>query len=541
MTDQRGGGGGDGWDVFGDGPDYGPPPLEDGDSGPQEEPEPEEERIDVEYTSSAPGVCQRRTMSELARVGLYQKAGLLVEVLPRPTGRLAPVPISEAGLACLASDHLRFVSKAKDRDGNWTKRAVAPPKTVMSAVHRAGYWRSVPYLRAITSHPVVRQDGSVRSQSGYDARTQVLSTHEGDLKIDPFSQNGARHAREMLLELVDEFPFVGIGADVWLASVLTPLVRSWCGPSPIFVITSSTPSSGKGRLADLATIISCGGSGVEGGSMPPTDEEWQKCLIAWGLLAPEVIYFDNVASGSRIGSPVLDMALTRDRFSGRILKQSKIVEVELFATWIAAGNNLSAFGDTARRALICRIEPKMERPECREFRIADIIGYARDNREHFLSCALGLLSGWLRTKGPSPTPPLGSFETWSHAVRGAIIWAGGSDVAEALASQVEGADDNAQIHRALLETWREAFGADSATASQVLARCGEKDDLGECEFDEVIAEICPGRGSARYGTARTLSTRLRGIEGRVRDVDGVQLALTRVEGKGPAKWSVIEV
>jgi putative DNA primase/helicase len=410
----------------------------------------------------------------------------------------------------------------------------------MSAIHRAEHWGTVPYLKSITCHPVVRPDGSVQSRPGYDARTRVLSTHHEDLVVKPLHQSVAKHAREMLLELVDEFPFVGIGADVWLACVLTPLVRAWCGPSPMFVVTSSTPSSGKGRLADLATIISCGGEGIEGGAMPPNDEEWQKCLISWGLSAPEVIYFDNVKSGMRIGSPVLDMALTRDRFSGRILKVSKIVEVELPATWIAAGNNLGTYGDTARRCLICRIEPMVERPECREFKIPDIIGHARKSRTKLISCALGILSGWLTAKKPSPTPPLGSFEKWSDVVRGAILWAGGADVAEALASQVEGADDGAQLHRALLEAWKDTLSLPHSAAS-LLARCRDPEDLASSDFSAILAELCPGKNSATHGTAQTLSAKLRAMEGRVREVNGVQMVLARFECKGPTQWEVREV
>lgn len=530
-----------GWAEIPGGND-GPPPIDPDDPGPQDA-DPARgtaERVSIQYQASSPGACYRETMDVIRNLGLYQKAGLLVQALPQQSGRVAPVALSEAGLACLLSDHIRYVGRRRTKEGDYEEYAVAPPKTVVAAIHRACHWPGVPYLRAITSHPIVRRDGSVRSAPGYDPETEVLSMHSEDLEVEPLDQDGARHAREMLLEIVDEFPFVGIGADVWLAAVLTPLVRPWCGPSPMIAITSSTPSSGKGRLADLATIISCGGEGVEGGALPPNDEEWQKRLISWALMSPEVIYFDNVVSGSRIGSAVLDMALTRDRFSGRILGQSRMVEVELMALWLAAGNNLGTFGDTARRVLMCRIEPRCERPELRNFVIPDILGYARENRSRLLKHALGILSGWVATTPEGPSPPLGSFEEWSRVVRGAIIWAGGEDVADALASQTAGADDEAQLHRALLEAWIRDIRTPS-TAAQVIARCDEVDDLEDDKLPEVIAEMCPGKGNNRFGTANRLSAKLRAIEGRVRDVEGVPFALERCDGKGPAKWNVEEV
>jgi putative DNA primase/helicase len=182
----------------------------------------------------------------------------------------------------------------------------------------------------------------------------------------------------------------------------------------------------------------------------------------------------------------------------------------------------------------------VERPECRQFRIPDIIGYTRKNRNELIRSALGILSGWLASKGPKPKPSLGSFETWSDVVRGAILWSGGADVVDALASQVEGADDGAQIHRALLESWKDTLSL-SHSAASLLSRCRDPKDLESSEFAAILAELCPGKGSAIHGTAQTLSARLRAMEGRVREVNGVQMVLKRSESKGPAQWEVKEV
>lgn len=519
-----------------------PPPDQPDDPGPGDE-DSSDERTVITYRTGQPGAALRATMDVLPSLGVYQRAGALVQVLAQPTGHPVPVAISEPGLTCLISDRVSYRSVRLVKK-DWVEVEVAPPKLVMSAVHSACAWPGIPYLRAITSHPVVRRDGSVMSSPGYDAITQTLSTHDYDLEVEPLSQEGAMRARAELLDLVDEFPFVDASADVWLAAVLTPLVRSWCGPSPMILFTSSTPSSGKGRLADLATTISCGGEGVSGGAVPPNTTEWGKQLIAWGSMGPEVIYFDNVASGSQIGSPVLDMALTRDQFTGRILGLSKMVRVEILALWLAAGNNIGVIGDTARRALICRIEPKCERPELRTFKRSPILEYASKHRLLYLKAALGMLSGWLSTdECRSPTPPLGSFEEWSRVVRGAIIWAGGDDVADALASQVDRADDGADIHRALLEAWRDAL-PNGATAAQVLAQCSGEglEDLGdEHPLPELIAEICPGRGGHKYGSAKTLSREIRAMELRPRAVDGVELRLARQDKKGAISWCVEEV
>jgi len=471
---------------------------------------------------------------------IYQRGESINWILPQHNGRSVPRRISESNLTGLISRYITYFKERWTKDG-LQKINIFPPKEVMNAIYTAGYWPKVPYLKAITNHPVVRRDGSTRSQPGYDPRTQVFSTHSGDLEIKSFTQEEATHARAQLLELVDEFPFVGVSADVWLATVLTPLVRTWCGPAPFFIITSSTPSAGKGRLVDISSIISCGGGGVEATALPTNTEEWPKCLLAWAFNCPEIIYFDNVFSGSTISSPVLDMALTKDNFTGRVLGQSKSVEIELLTTWMASGNNISTTGDTARRTLICRIEPMMEYPEYREFRISNILAYTKKHRSHYLSLACGILSGWLASRGPIPTPPLGSFEGWSYAVRGAIIWAGGADISEALATHDIEGDSSAATHRALLAEWHKSLER-PVTAKELLDICESATPLHDEKLADIVSEFCPGKGVIRFGTVKQLSFRLRGIENRVRTVKiatgSVNMAVTRVTGTAPVKWIV---
>jgi len=498
----------------------------------------------IRFEGHALGECIDSTMAALHIIpDVYQRTRKIHQVLPQPDGKKTIWPISESNLKGLVSKYIEYFTIKPTKNG-FEENPITPPKDVIDAIYTAGYWAKLPYLRAITTHPVVRRDGSVQSRPGYDPKTQVFSTHTEKIDIHPFTKEEAYHARAQLLELVDEFPFVDISADVWLGTILTPLVRPWCGPAPFFIVTSSTPSAGKGRLIDISSIISCGGGGIEATALPPNTEEWQKCLISWGLSCPEIIYFDNVFSGSVISSPVLDMALTKDVFSGRILGQSKNVDIELLTTWMASGNNISTKGDTSRRTLICRIEPNMEFPECREFRIPNILAYTKKHRNNYLSLACGIVAGWLASRGPIPSPPLGSFEGWSYAVRGAILWSGGADIADALASRVLEGDDSATVHRALLAEWFKSIDK-PVTAKDILEICENATDLYHGNMADIIAEFCPGNGPNRFGTIKALSFRLRGIEGRTRNImisgDSVKMAVKRVPGSAPIKWTVDKI
>ena len=513
---------------------------------PQDDPqdnlqEEENERIIIRYRSSLSGQSMDKTMLYLKRVqNLYQRGNVLVEVLSDPPQRDEAFPVSEADLAHKITEYFKFVSIKATKEG-FQEISVAPPKSIISAIHRKGRWPGVPYLRAITSHPVVRPDGSIRTEPGYDEEIGVYSTHNGDLGVKPYTQREAYEARKKLFELVDEFPFVDSDFDVWLGSVLTPLVRPWCGPSPMFIITSSTPGAGKTRLTKISSIISCNEEGIERGAIPPNNEEWQKCLISWALNCPEIICFDNVRSGSKIGSSVLDMALTEDKLSGRLLGQSKNINIELSATWIANGNNLTTAGDTSRRALICRIEPMMARPDKREFRIPNILAHTRMHRARYLSLSCGILAGWLASQGPAPLPLLGSFERWSHAVRGAILWAGGADIANALAAELEDSNDDERIHCDLMAQWHAELEG-PITASKLLELCQNSSDLYYGKLADIVSEFCPGRGSERFGTVKMLSAALRARENRVRDVEikdrMFRLAVKRVRKHSPAAWTI---
>jgi hypothetical protein len=74
------------------------------------------------------------------------------------------------------------------------------------------------------------------------------------------------------------------------------------------------------------------------------------------------------------------------------------------------------------------LDPKVEHPEDRKFKRADLIGYVQENRPRLVAAALTVLRAFVVAGWPAHgQPPKGSFEAWDQLVRSAIIWAGGAD------------------------------------------------------------------------------------------------------------------
>ncbi|MCG7754948.1 hypothetical protein, partial [Flavihumibacter cheonanensis] len=91
---------------------------------------------------------------------------------------------------------------------------------------------------------------------------------------------------------------------------------------------------------------------------------------------------------------------TATEWSGRILGLSKTVSAPLTPTWFVTGNNISFVGDTCRRVLPIRLDPRVERPEEREFRHPDLLHFISQERPRLLVAALTVLRGFVLAGRP---------------------------------------------------------------------------------------------------------------------------------------------
>ena len=97
-----------------------------------------------------------------------------------------------------------------------------------------------------------------------------------------------------------------------------------------------------------------------------TEEETEKRLGAAVLASQSLVTLDNV--NGELRGDALGQMIERPRPLVRILGRSELFEVEAGGTiFFANGNNIMIAGDLCRRVIRTRLDPKMERPELKEF------------------------------------------------------------------------------------------------------------------------------------------------------------------------------
>ena len=264
-------------------------------------------------------------------------------------------------LAAYAVDWEKFDERSK----TW-KATLPPPWTVDTLIARP--WWTFPPLEGIICAPTLRPDGSILAIPGYDADTGLyLSINQDTFPPIPERPtiDDARKALQQLKEVYVDFPFSADHDKAAAVSAILSMVARFAvqGRVPLFAVRSTTRGSGKGLLIDTISMIA---TGRHAPRWPQTldEEEERKRLLTVAMAGDPLIHIDNVTHP--LGSAPLDMVLTAETITDRILGQHAQREAPLHAVFFASGNNMVFRGDMARRVLPVDLAPTMERPEERE-------------------------------------------------------------------------------------------------------------------------------------------------------------------------------
>ena len=412
---------------------------------------------------------------------VYERGGNLVHIvkgskppkgISRPEESPRIVPMRFPRIRELLADARAWYRPSGDGD----RDRGHPPEWVVKAVDARGKWPGVQRLEAVVESPVLRADGTVLQKPGYDAETGIFFQPQCQFPSIPAkpSHDDAVHARDQLLEVVEDFPFADDShRAAWVAGVLTPMSRyAYSGPSPAFLNDANIRGCGKSLLTDITSIIATGRE-MARMTLPRDDDELRKRITAMAMMGEPLILIDNIVG--TFGSPSLNAALTATVWSDRILGQTTISILPLYATWYATGNNIVLGADTARRVVHIRLESPEESPESRTgFKHADLLAWVRRERPRLTSAAITILAAYCHADRPDMNlTPWGSFEGWSDLVRQAVVWVGLSDPGASRTDLASQADREAVALRQLIEGWEEidpsSAGMTVATILQELA------------------------------------------------------------------------
>jgi hypothetical protein len=391
------------------------------------------------------GTADRLAQVLIASPEVYALGGKLARVCRVPAfdgdNRLSIVRRTEVldpvGAADLLSQSASFLREKGDG-----AVPCPPPAAAVAALLARDHVEKVRHLRGILHTPLLLPDGRLVREEGFDASTGWFVSL-GGLQLPPVrtgaSQEDARQAAELLLELVEEFPWRG-GADraAWLAYLLTLCCRSAVtGGVPLFLFDASTAGAGKSLLVKAAATIAFGHDPgfrnlpINHGRGEPTVDgaELRKTLTSIALQNSPAEVFDNVPQGLPLGGAALDNVLTTDVWKDRQLGSSTEVAIPWMCVLAATGNNVVVASDTIRRVVVSRLEPDEERhAERGGYRITDLPGHVRRRRPELLAAAIRVVKAYIDARRPaSGLSNFGSFEGWSDTIRAAVHWAVGID------------------------------------------------------------------------------------------------------------------
>jgi putative DNA primase/helicase len=415
-----------------------------------------------------------------ANLSLYQRGSMIVkpslmhvDIADNKTTmaiRLAPVhPYLLVEMMTRAATWMKYDARNKD----WVK--IDAPEKVANTLLAREQW-TLPVLAGVVNCPVLRADGSILENPGYDVETGLLFDPQG-AEFAPVPQSPskeeARRALDLLIDLISTFPFVS-NADrsVALSGILTAIHRRSLPTAPLHGFSAPGAGTGKSKLVDIASLIVDGREAAVM-ALGNGEGETEKRLGAALLAGDAIVSIDNVDADRSLGGELLCQALTQRMLKIRILGLSKLEVVPTNAALFANGNNLTLVGDMTRRAIMCTIDSGEERPELRVFN-RNPLAMVRADRNKYVIAALTVLRAYIVAGKPTQmrdgkkVTPLGSFEEWSDLIRSALIWLGEADPCDTM-EKIRKKDPKLGAMVTVVSQWLEVIGyAASVTAKGLI-------------------------------------------------------------------------
>lgn len=427
--------------------------------------------------------------------GIYQRGGMLTRIVRHTPVGSELIRRDENATVCAtatenwlseqmgrAATWQRPSAKKKKTDGNAAEKPdddyvrIDPPALYARTLMERREWR-FPVIKAIVKAPTLTSDGRVLQRPGFDEASglylDIPSNYFPPVAEHPTIDDALTAAR-FLQQPLRGFPFVSDAAkSVALAAILTALIRGSLQTSPLHAYDAPTAGTGKSLLAELVGLIA---TGVRPPAMSQgkTEDEDEKRLSTVLFAGDPVIHLDNCERP--ISGDFLCSMLTQAIVQARILGKSERRILPSTALVLASGNNLTLAGDVSRRAVICRLDAGMERPDQRSFDF-DCHAEALGMRPQLVHAALTLLRAYDVAGRPMKLTPMGSFTDWEW-VRGALVWVGMDDPADTREAIFD-SDPRKDELVTVMDLWEAEFGEQWTDVATVGARRSAEPDFSD--------------------------------------------------------------
>lgn len=463
----------------------------------------------------------------------YQRGGRVVRLLPQgPDAILSVQEVNQSALLLALGGLTRWYHY----DARKKKNVQCDPSgRYLQTFLESGQHPFLPELIGLAQQPTITANGEVCLQPGYNPETKLYGAFAADaFQVSPHPTKAeAQQACQELKDLLQEFPFEQeCDLSAALAAMLTAAVRTQLPLAPLMHVRAHLPGSGKSHLTSLIALFATG-LHVSPTPMPKDEEECGKLLLSELQKAPAVVVFDNLTS-DLYPFRSLCMVLTEERFTGRILGESRTAQVSTRALFLSSGNNVGPVQDMTRRVLTINLNPLEEIPATRTFQRPHLLDEVRLQRPHYVSCALTIISAWNQAGKPrdARAKPLNSYEQWSDWCRQPLLWLGLPDPVERLFTIMNEDPEREQVGR-ILAAWRERWGGKPFTVKNIAATVAYEQE----------SELFDALNEAGFYTRNELDRRRLGWWFKHKEgwaVNGLKLVKYSVKGKQPY-YQVIEV
>jgi hypothetical protein len=194
---------------------------------------------------------------------VFVRNGGLSRVRCDEEGRPIIELFSEASLRGRMTRVANFVNAVEVKDELFYTH-VAPPVDVVRDLLTLGSWPDLPALEGITETPVLRPDGTILDQPGYDPATRLIYLIPPGFKPGAIPERPTTGDIERALSLIGEatgeFPFAdGASRANALALLMTHEVRTAIsGSVPLALVDKPRAGTGASLFADVVAIIATG-------------------------------------------------------------------------------------------------------------------------------------------------------------------------------------------------------------------------------------------------------------------------------------------
>lgn len=387
----------------------------------------------------------RAELGRGALSGVYLRNGLPV-VVPRidEDGYVKPEdgaddgpaqvwPLTPAGLQTRVEVGYRLVQRTSAGYEDASMPFEMARHALEAAKGRLGT-NSLRSFKMVTHTPLLRPDGTVLDEPGYDQSTRVLYLPDPALEQqavqvpDRPSAAQVRAAAELILEPYSEFAFKDpTHLSNLLGALMIPTLRLLVGPPyPLFGIDAPDRGSGKSYLAETLRVAH---GGVLIPSWPTTEEEVGKVIGArLRTTTAPVVTFDNIRGVLR--SANLESVATAKEITPRILGESRDETFTNDRLWTFTANNMTIGGDLDRRIFPISIDPGVPDPHLRlgpregqKWKLHPV-KWMQAHRGEVLGAILTLARGWSQAGSPEARSSRSDdYDRLVRVVGGILEWA----------------------------------------------------------------------------------------------------------------------